>query len=119
VSEAIMLNEHGNVSEATGDNIFIVKNGQVITSPVQSGILVGITRGLVMELARSANLTMVEKDFGPSELYGADECFLTGSAAEVIPVTRIDDKTIGTGKVGDVTRRLVTDFRALIAREVS
>ncbi len=119
VSEAIMLNEHGNVSEATGDNIFIVKNGQVVTSPVASGILVGITRGLVMELARAAGLTVVEKDFGPGELYTADECFLTGSAAEVIPVTKIDDKTIGSGMVGEVTRRLVTDFRALIAREVS
>ncbi len=116
-SEAIMLNEHGNVSEATGDNIFIVAGGQVITSPVDSGILVGITRGLVMGLARDLKMAVIEKDFGPAELYAADECFLTGSAAEVIPVTHVDGKVIGQGKVGPITRKLMAAFSELIARE--
>ena len=111
VSEAIMLNVEGNIAECTGDNLFIVKDGQVITPPPEAGILVGITRGVVMDLAKKLGLAMLEQDVPPESLYTADECFLTGTAAEVIAVTKVDGRIIGDGKAGPVARKLFKAFR--------
>ena len=115
VAEAMMLNHEGNVSECTGDNIFIVKDGQVITPPASAGILVGITRGGVIDLAHKLAIPMVEENIKAEQLYSADECFLTGTAAEVISVTSIDDRPVGDGQVGPITSRLLDAFRAYIA----
>jgi len=114
VAEAIMLNAEGNVAECTGDNIFIVKDGLVITSPPGAGILVGITRAVVMRLARGLGIKVAERDVTPREVYAADECFLTGTAAEVIAVTRVDGRLIGGGKAGPITTRLLEAFRKFI-----
>ncbi len=115
VAEAIMLNVHGNVAECTGDNIFMVKDAQVITPPVSAGILVGITRSVVIRLAKEMGLDVQEKNITPEDLYAADECFLTGTAAEVISVTKIDETDIGDGKCGEITGKLLVAFRAYIA----
>lgn len=114
VPEAIMLNEEGNVAECTGDNIFIVKGGRVITPPPSAGILIGITRDVVMKLCGKLGIEVAEENFTPEKLYAADECFLTGTAAEVIAVVKVDDKTIGSGEVGPITRRLLAAFRKFI-----
>ena len=115
VAEAVMLNEHGNVAECTGDNIFIVKDGQLITTPSSAGILEGITRTVVMRLAERLDVPLAEKDITPEEVYSADECFLTGTAAEVIAVTRVDGKAIGNGRPGPMTSKLLAAFREFIA----
>lgn len=104
--EAIMLNQDGYVAECTGDNLFIVKKGELITPPSYIGALEGITKDAVMEIARILNVPVSEKVFTRYEVYTADECFLTGTAAEVIPVTEVDGRTIGTGTVGEVTLKL-------------
>jgi branched-chain amino acid aminotransferase len=114
VAEAIMLNEQGQVAECTGDNIFIVKGAQVITPPTEAGILIGITRAVVMELAKKLHIAFAEKNIWPKDLYAAEECFLTGTAAEVIAVTKVDGKSIGDGRVGPVTRKLFEAFRQYI-----
>ncbi len=105
-----MLNHLGFVSECTGDNIFIVKNGQLITPPDESGILLGITRAVVMGLGKTAGIPVVEKNLTRQDMYTADECFLTGTGAEVVPVTKIDNRVIGAGKPGLITQRLMADF---------
>ena len=113
VEEAIMLNSAGYVSECTGDNIFIMKNGSLFTPPLSSGALYGITRGTVMGLASEAGITVSEPNLTRYDLYVADECFLTGTGAELIPVTKIDGRVIGTGKPGRVTKSLVKKYHAL------
>ena len=115
--EAIMLNKDGYVAECTGDNIFIVKDEALITPPCSAGALDGITRATVMDLARKDKITVREDLFTPYNIYTADEAFLTGTAAEVIPVTKVDDRVIGTGKPGPITQRLITEFRKLTQRE--
>ncbi len=112
VPEAIMYNHEGYVAEATGDNVFIVRNGVVCVPPVQAGSLEGVTRGVVMRLARKEGLEVAEKNLTRCDLYICDECFLTGSAAEVIGVVEIDGRTIGDGKPGPITRRLREKFFA-------
>jgi branched-chain amino acid aminotransferase len=114
VSEAIMLNENGFVAEATGDNVFIIKAGQIFTPPPEAGILVGVTRNVVMKLASELKLPLTEKMFKPDELFSADECFLTGTAAEVVAITKIDGKTIGTGAAGPITKQLLQAFRQFV-----
>ncbi len=114
VSEAVMLNHLGYVCECTGDNIFIIKNGELLTPPEDSGILVGITRQVVMGLARSAGIPVAEKNMTRQDLYTADECFLTGTGAEVNPVTRIDSRNIGAGKPGLITQRLIKAFHEFV-----
>ncbi len=109
--EGIMLNVFGNVAECTGDNIFIVKGDHVLTPPVAACILVGVTRQVVMELADRDGLKAEAVDLTPDEIYSADECFLTGTAAEIIPVVKVDGKPIGDGKPGPVTARLLSLFR--------
>ncbi len=106
VPEAIMYNHMGYVAEATGDNIFIVKNGVVSTPPVSSGSLGGITRAVVMKLGIQNGFEIIEKNLTRFDLYTADEFFLTGSAAEVIGIVAIDGRTIGDGKPGPVTEKL-------------
>lgn len=115
--EALMLNTRGEVAECTGDNIFIVKENKVMTPPVDAGILDGITRKAVMELAEEAGYQMKEMTLTRHDVYVADECFLTGSAAEVIPVVKIDNRPIGDGEVGPVAKDLVARFRKLVVTE--
>ncbi|HBT46463.1 MAG TPA: branched-chain amino acid aminotransferase [Peptococcaceae bacterium] len=115
--EGLLLNREGYVAEATGDNIFIVKDGHLYTPPAYIGLLEGITRNTVMELARKLGIPAEEKVFTRHEVYTADECFLTGTAAEVIPVVRLDDRPIGDGRPGPITRRLISSFRELTMTE--
>jgi branched-chain amino acid aminotransferase len=110
VPEAIMLNHEGNVAECTSDNIFIVRSGQVQTPTTADGILEGITRKVVIGLCAKLGIPCVEKSLQRHDLYIADECFLTGTAAEVVPVTQIDGRQIGEGQVGQITRRLMEAF---------
>ncbi len=112
--EGVMLNSAGYVAECTGDNIFIVKNGVVYTPTVASGSLYGITRGVVIELISEAGLDLREVELSRYDLYTADEVFLTGTAAEVVPVAEYDKRVIGNGEPGPVTRRLIGDFRKLV-----
>ena len=111
--EAIMLNSFGFVAECTGDNIFIVKEGRLFTPPLSAGALHGITRGVVLELARENGLTVSEPDLTRYDLFNADECFLTGTGAEIIAAVKIDGRVIGDGKPGPVTGRLVGQYQAL------
>jgi branched-chain amino acid aminotransferase len=113
VEEAIMLNADGYVAECTGDNIFIVKRDKLMTPPLSAGALYGITRGAVMELAEAGGLKVSEPNLTRYDLFNADECFLTGTGAELIPVTKIDGRVIGTGKPGSVTKQLVKEYHAL------
>jgi branched-chain amino acid aminotransferase len=108
--EALMLNHKGEVAECTGDNIFLVKRGQLLTPPIDAGILEGITRAVVIELAAEAGITVREIPLTRHDVYIADECFLTGSAAEVVPVVKVDSRRIGDGRPGPVTRQLMTRF---------
>ncbi|MGN6369124.1 MAG: branched-chain-amino-acid transaminase [Phycisphaerae bacterium] len=117
VPEAVMLNHLGYVCECTGDNIFIVKDGAVVTPAEESGVLVGITRQAVMGIARSMGIPVVEKNLTRFDLYVADECFLTGTGAEVVPVTMIDNRKIGDGKVGGMTKRLMEGFHRKVRGE--
>ena len=103
--EALMLNHKGEVAECTGDNIFVVRSGVLLTPPPDAGILEGITRNAVMELAHTAGIDCREATLTRHDLYTADECFLTGTAAEVIPVVDIDGRTIGSGTPGPITSR--------------
>ncbi len=108
--EAIMLTTDGFVSECTGDNIFVVRNGEVFTPPTEMGILEGITRNLAMELAGKRGIPVHEKVLIRHDLHIADECFATGTAAEIIPITRIDGRPVADGEPGPITRQLLQDF---------
>lgn len=108
--EALMLNHKGEVAECTGDNIFIVKKGVLKTPPTDAVILEGVTRNLVMELATKAQIPLVETTMTRHDIYTADECFLTGTAAEVIAVTDCDGRVIGSGKQGPITKQLREAF---------
>jgi branched-chain amino acid aminotransferase len=111
--EALMVNHKGEVAECTGDNVFLVKHGVLKTPPLDAGILEGITRNAVIELAREANIPVMETALLRHDVYIADECFLTGTAAEVIPVVKCDGRVIGHGKPGPVTRQLRERFHEL------
>jgi branched-chain amino acid aminotransferase len=113
VEEAVMLNAEGFVAECTGDNLFIVKNGELFTPPLSAGALYGITRQTVIELAGESGLKVSEPNLTRYDLFNADEFFLTGTGAEIVPVVKIDGRVIGTGKPGMLTRKLVKDYRAL------
>ena len=115
--EALMLNHKGDVAECTGDNIFIVRDGALYTPPTDACILEGITRNAVMETARKMGLTVTEKALTRHDVYCADECFLTGSAAELIPVVEIDKRVIGNGKPGPKTMAILKAFRDLVQNE--
>jgi len=111
--EGVMLNEEGYVAECTGDNIFVVKNGQIATPHPNCGILAGVTRAVVFELAEKANIPTREHNLTRYDIYTADECFLTGTAAEVIPAVQLDKRLIGNGQPGQITLKLVDRFREL------
>jgi branched-chain amino acid aminotransferase len=111
--EALMLNHKGEVAECTGDNVFIVKDGILKTPPPDAGILEGLTRNAVMQIARDAGYDVRESTLVRHDIFTADECFLTGTAAEVIAVVSLDGRQIGDGKPGPVTRDLLERFRAL------
>ncbi len=113
VEEAIMLNAEGYVAECTGDNIFLVKGKQLLTPPLSAGALYGITRATVIELAEQSGLKVSEPNLTRYDVFNADECFLTGTGAELIPVTKVDGRVIGTGKPGPITRKLVGEYHAL------
>jgi branched-chain amino acid aminotransferase len=110
VPEAIMYNHEGYVAEATGDNVFIVRNGTIYSPPVEAGALEGITRSVVIRLAEKENIEVVEKNLTRFDLYICDEFFLTGTAAEVIGVVEIDGRVIGDGRPGPVTKLLRKKF---------
>jgi branched-chain amino acid aminotransferase len=116
VDEVIMLDPAGFVAEASGENIFVVTKGVIRTPPVYAGILLGVTREAVIELAREATFTVEEVPLSRYDLYIADEVFLTGTAAEVIAMTKLDARTIGAGVPGPVTKELAKRFKALAIR---
>ena len=111
--EALMLNHKGEVAECTGDNVFIVRDGALLTPPTDAGILEGITRNAVIGLARDAGLEVREVSLTRHDVFIAEECFLTGTAAEVIPVVKLDSRAIGDGKPGPITRDLMARFKQL------
>jgi branched-chain amino acid aminotransferase len=113
VEEAVMLNADGFVAEGTADNLFIVKNGALFTPPLSAGALYGITRQTVIELAEASGVKVSEPNLTRYDLFNADECFLTGTGAEIMPVIKIDGRVIGSGKPGALTRKLVEDYHAL------
>jgi branched-chain amino acid aminotransferase len=110
--EALMLDSSGHVAEGTGQNVFVVKKNVLRTPPLSAGILAGITRGVVMELARQAGHTVVEDMLNRFDIYTADEAFLTGSASEIAPIRCYDGRNVGSGKAGPVTRDLMARFTA-------
>ncbi|MCL8208942.1 MAG: branched-chain-amino-acid transaminase [Actinomycetia bacterium] len=114
--EVVLLNSQGYVTEGTGDNLFIVVDGGLVTAPPWVGILTGITRKTVMELAREQNIPVREDVFTLFDLYNADECFLTGTAAEVVPAVEVDGRPIGSGRPGPITQRLREAFHAYARR---
>lgn len=113
VEEAVMLNAEGFVAEGTADNLFIIKNGELFTPPLSAGALYGVTRQTVIELAQAQGLKVSEPNLTRYDLFNADECFLTGTGAEIMPVVKIDGRVIGAGKPGKLTRRLVEKYHAL------
>jgi branched-chain amino acid aminotransferase len=111
--EAMMLNHKGEVSECTGDNIFLVSKGELLTPPLNAGILEGITRQAVIDIAEESGIKVNQTALTKHDVYIADECFLTGSAAEVIPVVKVDSRPIGSGKPGPITKDLLAKFHEL------
>ena len=114
--EAIMIDVHGNVSEGSGDNIFVVKNGKIITPPTLNNLR-GITRAAAIELAIKDGIIVSETNMGLFDIYTADEVFVTGTAAEIAPVTKVDGRIIGDGKPGQITRKLMSEFKELTRKE--
>ena len=111
--EALMLNDAGNVAECTADNVFIIKRGQIFTPPITAGALRGITRSIVFEIAAELGIKIMETDITRHDVFIADECFLTGTAAEIVPVVKADGRLIGNGKPGPITTRTVARFHAM------
>lgn len=117
VQEAILLNSQGYVTECTGENIFLVRGKTLLTPPPYVGILKGITRDVVMRIGRETGLDVREEVFTRHDLYIADEVFLTGTAAEIVPIVKIDNRKIGTGVPGKITHALMKDFKKVTAKE--
>ena len=115
--EGLMLNEQGLVAECTGDNTFLVTKGQITTPPISSGALAGVTREVAIQIAEEFGIDVTEPQMTRYDIYTADECFLTGTAAEIIPAVELDKRPIGNGKPGPVTRRLIERFRELTQSE--
>ncbi|MEM9369056.1 MAG: branched-chain-amino-acid transaminase [Planctomycetota bacterium] len=112
--EAVMLNHKGEVAECTGDNLFIVRHGEIVTPPLDAGILEGITRNTLINVARQEGYVVREETMTRHDLFVAEECFLTGSAAEVIPAVKLDGREIGDGKPGPVTKKLIEAFKRTV-----
>jgi len=115
--EAIMLNDQGYVAECTGDNIFIVHKGEILTPAASQGALKGITRDTIFDIAKEIGVPIREVDLTRYDVWCADECFLTGTGAEVIPVVKLDGREIGAGKPGAVTQKVLTAFRRRVLSE--
>ena len=115
--EALMLNSEGYIAECTGDNVFIVRNGKLETPPVSAGALIGITRGVVFEMAARMGIAFQESNLTRYDAMTADECFLTGTAAEIVPVANLDGRSIGNGRPGALTLQLMAEFRKLTGSE--
>lgn len=115
--EAIMLNDQGYVAECTADNIFIVQKGEILTPAASQGALKGITRGTIIDIAKDLGIPLRETDLTRYDVWCSDECFLTGSGAEVIPVVKLDGRSIGSGKPGPITQRVLADFRRRVRVE--
>ncbi|NBR88042.1 MAG: branched-chain amino acid aminotransferase, partial [Verrucomicrobia bacterium] len=113
VEEAIMLNADGYVAECTGDNLFIIKGNELLTPPLSAGALYGITRATALDLGRELGLKTGEPNLTRYDLFNADECFLTGTGAEIIPVVKIDGRVIGTGLPGAISKQLIEKYHAL------
>ncbi|HMO35758.1 MAG TPA: aminotransferase class IV, partial [Gemmatales bacterium] len=111
--EALMLNHKGDISECSGDNIFLIKRGELFTPSIDAGILDGITRRCVIEIAKKQGIPVHECTLSRFDVFIADECFLTGTAAEIVPVATVDARTIGTGKAGPITRKLWAAYREM------
>lgn len=111
--EGLMLNDQGLVAECTGDNVFVIRHGAITTPPLSAGALDGITRRVVFEIAAELGIPMRETDMSRHEIYTADECFLTGTAAEVIAAVKLDQRVIGDGAPGPITQRVIVKFREL------
>lgn len=111
--EGLMLNDQGLVAECTGDNIFVIRHGAITTPPLSAGALDGITRRVVFDVAAELGIPIREADMSRHEIYTADECFLTGTAAEVIAAVKLDQRIIGDGKPGPVTQKIIAAFRHL------
>src|SRR5437588_836366 len=111
--EALMLNDAGNIAECTADNIFVVKRGQIVTPPVTAGALRGVTRSVVFEIAADMGIKIMKADITRHAVFASDECFLTGTAAEIIPVVKADGRMIGNGKPGPITTRIIARFREM------
>ena len=115
--EGLMLNEQGYVAECTGDNVFIVKKGEVITPPVSDGSLDGITRQVIFDLCSELGISIREASLTRYDIYTADESFLTGTAAEIIPMVMLDEREIGNGRPGELSLKLIDAFRKLVRSE--
>ncbi len=115
--EAIMLNAQGYVAECTADNIFVVVKGEILTPAASAGALKGITRGTILDIARELKIPMRETELTRHDIWCSDECFLTGTGAEVIPVVKLDGRVIGTGKPGPITARVLENFRRKVLVE--
>jgi branched-chain amino acid aminotransferase len=111
--EALMLNDAGNVAECTADNVFIIKQGQIYTPPITAGALRGITRTVVFDVGGEFDIKVIETDLTRHDIFVADECFLTGTAAEIVPVVKADGRIIGNGKPGPITTRIIARFREM------
>ena len=108
--ECLLLNNEGYVAECSGDNVFIVFDGKLITPPISCGSLGGMTRGTVIELAKKLGIELLETPVTRFDIWTADECFLTGTAAKLIPLVELDKRVIGNGKPGEITKRLIEAF---------
>ena len=114
VDEALILDHRGFICEATGENLFMVKDKTIITPAQSSGSLPGVTAGAVKELVEKLGFTLIEREITPAELYGAYEAFLSGTAAEIMPVREVNKRTIGSGRMGPVTQKLLEEFNKLV-----
>jgi branched-chain amino acid aminotransferase len=115
--EALMLNDQGYVAECTGANVFIVRKGKLLTPPFSAGALKGVTRDVVLEIAESLGVPVIQENLTRYDVWVADECFLSGTATEVIPLVEVDSRPIGLGKPGEVTARFLAEFRSRVAKE--
>ncbi len=114
MDEAIVLDHNGNVSEAPGENIFIVRNNQLVTPSLASSALEGITRDAILRIGKDLDIDVVERDIVRSELIISDEIFLTGTAAEITPIISMDSVKIGNGKPGDITRKMMQEYSDIV-----
>ncbi|MCB1123877.1 MAG: aminotransferase class IV, partial [Verrucomicrobiae bacterium] len=115
--EALMMNDQGYIAECTGDNVFIFHKGKLMTPSFSAGALKGVTREVVLEIASHLGIPVVQENLTRYDIWVADECFLTGTAAEVIPVVEVDGRPIGSGKPGEVTGKFLTEFHSRVTKE--